>query len=100
MVQDSSVFDAAAGRWRGALPDTVRAWRLANVDTSAGRGGFSGWVDEQGRVVLATQVLGFTLERRPYEVAFENWKADALKGGNQVTADRDIYEKAKRFASW
>jgi hypothetical protein len=32
-----------------------------------------------------------TLERRPYEVAFENWKADAGKRG-AVTADRDIYE--------
>jgi transglutaminase-like putative cysteine protease len=48
-------------------------------------------VDEQGRVVTATQVLGLTLERRPYEVAFENWKADALRRG-AVTADRDIYE--------
>ena len=33
------------------------------------------------------ELLGFTLERRPYEVAFENWKADAMKRGNQVTAD-------------
>ena len=91
VLQDSSVFDAASGRWRGALPDTVRAWRLASEGSSTG-GGFTGWVDEQGRVVLATQLFGLTLERRPYEVAFENWKADALKRGNQVSADRDIYE--------
>ena len=89
VLQDSSVFDAAAARWKGALPDTVRAWRLAAEGSPAG---FNGWVDEQGRVVLANQILGFTLERRPYEVAFENWKADAAARGNIVSADQDIYE--------
>ena len=89
VIQDSSVFDAPSARWRGARPDTVRAWKLATE--SAGASGFSGWVDEQGRVVLAEQLLGLVLERRPYEVAFENWKADALAKGT-VTADRDIYE--------
>ena len=93
VLQDSSVFDAATARWRGALPDTVRAWRLATeAGTSGTGGGFGGWVDEQGRVVLATQLLGLTLERWPYEVAFENWKADAARRGNQVSADQDIYE--------
>jgi transglutaminase-like putative cysteine protease len=89
VLQDSSVLDRAASRWVGARPDTVRAWRLATG--TQGASGFSGWVDEQGRVVSATQVLGLTLERRPYEVAFENWKADALARG-AVSADRDIYE--------
>jgi hypothetical protein len=89
VLQDSSVFDAASARWRGTLPDTVRAWKLATGTPEAP--GYSGWVDEQGRLVAATQLLGFTLERRPYEVAFENWKADALHRG-AVTADRDIYE--------
>jgi transglutaminase-like putative cysteine protease len=42
--------------------------------------------------VLATELLGMTLERRPYEVAFENWKADAAKRGTEVAADRDVYE--------
>lgn len=89
VLQDSSVFDAARGRWTGVLPDTVRAWRLATG--ADGRGGVDGWVDEQGRLVAATQLLGLTLERRPYEVAFENWKADAAARG-PVAADRDIYE--------
>ncbi|MDB4900423.1 MAG: hypothetical protein JWN53_2231 [Gemmatimonadetes bacterium] len=91
VLQDSSVFDSTSARWRGAMPDTVRAWRLA-TQSATGAPGFSGWVDEQGRMVLATQLLGLTLERRPYEVAFENWKADALKRGTSVSADRDIYE--------
>ena len=90
VVQDSSVFDAQSSRWTGARPDTVRAWRFA-TDTAKSASGFRGWVDAQGRLVLATQLLGMTLERRPYEVAFENWKADAGKRG-AVTADRDIYE--------
>ena len=95
VLNDSSVFDQASSRWVGALPDTIRAWKLASDSGSNGTttgSGFAGWVDEQGRVVLATQLLGLTLERRPYEVAFENWKADAAKRGNQVSADRDIYE--------
>jgi hypothetical protein len=98
VLQDSSVFDSTSARWRGAMPDTVRAWRLA-TQSATGTPGFSGWVDEQGRMVLATQLLGLTLERRPYEVAFENWKADALKRGTSVSADRDIYETTAISAS-
>ncbi len=93
VLQDSSIFDAVAARWRGARPDTVRAWRLATEGTGSGAGtAFSGWVDEQGGVVRSNQVLGLTLERRPYEVAFENWKADEARRGTSVAADRDIYE--------
>jgi len=88
VLQDSSFIDAT-GRWHGARPDTIRAWRLASQGTGSG---FSGWVDEQGRVVLATQLLGLTLERRPYEVAFENWKMDVAKRSGQVSPDQDIYE--------
>lgn len=90
VLHDSSVVDAATKRWVGTLPDTVRAWRLTTP--AGGAPGFNGWVDEQGRVVLATQLLGLTLERRPYEVAFENWKMDAAARGTLVAADRDIYE--------
>ena len=94
VLQDSSIYDRGAKRWFGARPDTVRAWKLNTpaTGTTGGTSGFNGWVDEQGRVVLVNQMLGLTLERRPYEVAFENWKADALKRGARVTADRDIYE--------
>jgi transglutaminase-like putative cysteine protease len=93
VLQDSSVFDAASARWKGALPDTVRAWKLTtDGQATGGTSGFTGWVDEQGRVVLASQLLGLTLERRPYEVAYENWKAEVAKRGAQVASDRDIYE--------
>jgi hypothetical protein len=94
VLPDSSVFDRVARRWQGARPDTVRAWKISTPATGAtgGTSGFNGWVDEQGRVVLVNQLLGLTLERRPYEVAFENWKADARARGTQVNADQDIYE--------
>jgi hypothetical protein len=97
VLLDSSVFNPQEKRWVGARPDTIRAWRLST--SSGGNSGFSGWVDEQGRLVSATQLLGFTLERRPYEVAFENWKADTRERGGQVAADRDIYETTAISAS-
>ena len=48
-----------------------------------------------GRIVLATQLLGMSLERRPYEVAFENWKADVARRGTAVSADRDISRRRR-----
>jgi len=85
VVNDSAVLTAATGRWRGVKPDTLRAWRV----TADSSGGFSGWIDEQGRVVTTTQ-LGFELRRLPYEVAFENWRLDVADA--EVTGDRDILE--------
>jgi transglutaminase-like putative cysteine protease len=94
VLPDSSIYDRTTKRWVSAREDTVRAWKLTtpSTGTTGGTSGFNGWVDEQGRVVRVNQLLGLTLERRPYEVAFENWKADALRRGARVTADQDIYE--------
>ncbi len=72
-IADSAVFDSTTARWKPAHSDTVRAWRLA-ADSNAA---IDGWVDEHGRLVRTTQ-LGFDLQRLPYEIAFENWKADSL----------------------
>ncbi len=85
VVDDSAAFDATSKRWHGVQPDTVRAWQV--VAQTAG--GFSGWIDEQGRIVATTQ-LGFDLRRLPYEVAFENWRSDT--GHVAVSDDRDIIE--------
>lgn len=90
VLHDTSVVNPATKRWEGALPDTVRAWRLST--SNGGRTGFEGWVDEQGRIVRVSELLGLTLEARPYEVAFQNWKIDEAARGESVTADRDIYE--------
>jgi transglutaminase-like putative cysteine protease len=90
VVHDTSVMNPVTKRWEGALPATVRAWRLSS--SSNGKAGFDGWVDAQGHVLRVAQLLGLTLEARPYEVAFQNWKADEASRGDIVTADRDIYE--------
>ncbi len=75
VVADSAVLDSTVSPpvWRGTRPDTVRAWEV--TPDSGVTIGFSGWVDEQGRIV-ATSQLGFTLRRQPYELAFRNWQND------------------------
>jgi hypothetical protein len=92
VVHDSSAFDRTTGSWRAVQPDTLRAFRIA-TDTGAGAAGFSGWIDEQGRVVQTSQ-LGLDLRRLPYEVAFENWRIANAKAGTarSVPEDRDILE--------
>ena len=98
VVNDSSVFDSTSGRWRPVRPDTVRAWQLV----SEGGAGIGGWVDQQGRLVASSQ-MGFRLQRRPYEVAFENWRiesdlmpatAEATRGtaARAVASNRDVLE--------
>jgi transglutaminase-like putative cysteine protease len=85
VVSDSAVMDPQTSRWRGVRPDTVRAWQV----TSPGGGVFTGWIDEQGRIVQTTQ-LGLELRRMPYELAFLNWRADTAQ--RVVTDDEDILE--------
>lgn len=84
VVNDSSAFDSTSGRWREMLPDTVRGWQV----TSQSGGGVDGWVDEQGRLIASNQ-LGFQLQRRPYEVAFENWQlSDTTRASRASRAAR------------
>ena len=90
VVNDSSVYDSSSGRWHGVLPDTVRAWQIVSQSGS----GVGGWVDAQGRLVASTQ-MGFHLQRRPYEVAFENWRKDAESQPADTrasAANRDVLE--------
>jgi transglutaminase-like putative cysteine protease len=88
VVHDSATIDTAAGRWRGLLPDTVRAWHVVPSGSTTFQ---PAWVDEQGRVVESTQFGSLTLRRMPYELAFENWRREARRGA-PVTSDRDIFE--------
>jgi hypothetical protein len=85
VVDDSAAFDSTSKRWRGIRPTPIRAWQINSSSSTA----INGWVDEQGRIVETTQ-LGFVLRRLPYEVAFNNWRADRRKSA--VTDDRDILE--------
>jgi len=70
-VVDSARFDSTSMMFVPALTDTVRAWRL---EPEEGATGFNGWVDAQGRVIVATRPGGMTLRRMAYEIAFENWR--------------------------
>ncbi len=84
VLSDSAVLDTAVAPpvWRATRPDTVRAWEVA--PDSGVAIGFSGWVDEQGRIV-ATSQLGFTLRRQPYELAFRNWQNDPSAHASDAT---------------
>ena len=85
VLADSAVIDSTTRRWHGVRPDTVRGWNIV----PEAPGAFTGWVDDQGRILRTTQ-LGFRLERQPYEVAFENWRTDNSR--LSVTDDRDVLE--------
>jgi hypothetical protein len=81
---DSAAFNPATRMWESALTDTVRAWKIEPQEAG---GGFSGWVDGQGRVVQSTQAGGITLRRMAYEIAFENWRiatANASPNGGRA----------------
>jgi transglutaminase superfamily protein len=88
VVHDSATIDRGATRWRGLLPDTVRAWHVVPSGSTTFQ---PAWVDEQGRVVESTQFGSLMLRRMPYELAFENWRRES-RGGPAVTSDRDILE--------
>jgi len=75
VVNDSAVFDSTTKRWHGVQPDTVRAWRVSGDDAGTD---FTGWIDEHGQPVALDQAR-LALRRMPYEVAFENWRADSVR---------------------
>lgn len=85
VVDDSAVFDTTTRRWRGVQPAHIKAWQVTARDDA---NVFTGWIDEQGRIVETTQ-LGFVLRRLPYEVAFDNWRNQRAA---EVSDDRDILE--------
>ncbi len=88
VVHDSATLDPGASRWRGLLPDTVRAWHVVPSGSTTFQ---PAWVDEQGRVVESTQFGSLMLRRMPYELAFENWRRESHRAA-PVTSDRDILE--------
>jgi len=94
VLSDSASFDSTLQRWRPVAPDTIRAWQIATDSPS----GFSGWIDEHGRVVETSQ-LGMQLTRLPYEVAWENWRIEQASSGAAIADDRDILETTAIAAS-
>lgn len=69
---DTAVFDEESRRWSVAAYDTIPAWQ---VEQSMGGLAVSSWVDGDGHIVRAESALGFTLERLPFEVARDEWRA-------------------------
>jgi hypothetical protein len=67
-VVDSASQDAA-GEWRPAHRDTVRAWRIEGAPE-----GVTAWVDAEGRVVAA-RAGSLSAFRTAFEIAFKNAKA-------------------------
>ena len=87
VVPDTAMLDSTTRRWVVSHTDTIRAYRLEIPGSR-----ISGWVDERGRVVEATQPGTMTLRRTAYELAFENWRLSAGQRASTVTSDRDILE--------
>jgi transglutaminase-like putative cysteine protease len=94
VVADSAAFDSTRSAWRAAHRDTVRAWLVAPDSL----GGVRGWVDEHGRIVRTSRLLGFDLTRTAFELAFEEWRRSRPASAT-VASDRDILETTAIAAS-
>lgn len=68
VLADSAAFDPAAGSWSAARLDTVRAWRLDQVEYGVPT---VTWVDDRGFPVLRETALGVRYERMAFELARE-----------------------------
>jgi transglutaminase-like putative cysteine protease len=71
VVADSADFDSTAMAWVPVQFDTVPAVR---IDQAGPGPGTITWVDAQGRVVRAGNLVGFTVERSAFEIAYENFR--------------------------
>jgi transglutaminase-like putative cysteine protease len=90
-VDDSASMDVESGRWRSALRDTIRAWRVR----ASGAATFDGWIDAEGRPVAATRG-DYAMRRMAYELSFENWRLDRKvargAGAEFEVSDRSLIE--------
>lgn len=92
VLVDSARFDQGRAEWVPAHSDTTRAWRVEPLNG----GGFTGWIDSDGRVVASTQPGGITLHRVAYEIAFDNWRIARDRKAVTATGSRenDILERS------
>jgi hypothetical protein len=86
MLPDSAVFDSVTGRWAAAGFSPIEAWRiqerLGGISTES-------WIDQDGRVIRSSSLMGFSLERTAYELA-EQAQRDARQLAGQGGMDSDI----------
>ncbi len=83
-IADSAVYDNASQRWRTAMVDTVRAWKLVpQTPMLVATPKLSAWIDGQGRVVDADVELAgagvIRFRRMCYELAYRNWPGRRFK---------------------
>jgi len=63
--------DSTTMTWVPEHFDTVRAFR---IEHDANGMPMSSWIDAQGRLVLASDTVGFAMERAAFEIVYENFK--------------------------
>ncbi len=85
-VADSAVFDSVSGRWAAASFTEIEAWRIQERF-----GGISteSWIDQDGRVIRSSSLMGFSLERIPYELA-EQAQRDSRQVAEREGGGSDI----------
>ena len=71
VVSDSADLDSTTMTWVPEHFDTVRAFR---IEHDANGMPMSSWIDAQGRLVLASDTVGFAMERAAFEIVYENFK--------------------------
>ena len=71
VVSDSADLDSTTMTWVPEHFDTVRAFR---IDHDANGIPMSSWIDAQGRLVFASDTVGFAMERAAFEIVYENFK--------------------------
>lgn len=71
VVSDSADLDSTTMTWVPEHFDTVRAFR---IEHDASGMPMSSWIDAQGRLVLASDTVGFAIERAAFEIVYENFK--------------------------
>jgi Transglutaminase-like superfamily len=71
VVSDSADLDSTTMTWVPEHFDTVRAFRIEHDENGMP---MSSWIDAQGRLVLASDTVGFAMERAAFEIVYENFK--------------------------
>ena len=71
VVSDSADLDSTTMTWVPEHFDTVRAFR---IEHDANGLPMSSWIDAQGRLVFASDSVGFAMERAAFEIVYENFK--------------------------
>ena len=90
LVPDSAAFDSTSMSWIAARWDTVPAWQVEQKTNGLS---VNAWIDHLGRVVSASAPLGLTLERSPFEIAFNNFRNRDPNVSIADFADADIIQQ-------